>query len=158
MSLHKQALMKSNQERTKPQVFLENIRSHNSFEDGPVGKIKTITLDESEKQIIRNAGFTIPENGLKSCNSYMFLKTSSYQARKNPMKLRDSSVCMFQVGHNTMMGSFRKCVLLNEELTVIIDIFETVEDLLKGACVRVRRPCYANSTFINQCIIELKCM
>ena len=80
------------------------------LEDGPVGKIKTITLDESEKQILRNAGLTIPENGLKSCYSYM-LKHTSYQARKNPMKLRDSSVCMFQVGPNTIMGSIRKVVL-----------------------------------------------
>ena len=107
-SLHKNAVMKSNQESDKTKKFFEKISHY--FEDGPVGKIKTITLDESEKQILRNAGLTIPENGLKSCNSYM-LKHTSYQARKNPMKLRDSSVCMFQVGPNTMMGSIRKVVL-----------------------------------------------
>ena len=155
LSLHKNALMISNQESDKTKRFFEK-RSHNYFEDGPVGKIKTITLNESERQILRNAGLTIPENGLKSCNSYM-LKQTSYQARKNPMKLRDSSVCMFQVGPNTMMGSIRKFVFLNEEPTAIIDIFETVEEnLLQAAHVRARRPCYANNTFINECFKKVK--
>ena len=140
LSLHKNAVMKSNQES-------DNFIIH-YFEDGPVGKSKTITLDESEKQILRNAGLTIPENGLKSCNSYMLKHT--YQARKNPMKLRDSSVYMFQVGPNTMMGSIRKFVLLNEEPIAIIEKFETVEEnLLQAVHVRARRPFYANNTFIK---------
>ena len=154
LSLHKKAVMKSNQESDKTKRFFE--KTSHYFEDRPVGKIKTITLDESEKQILRNAGLTIPENGLKSCNSYI-LKHTSYQARKNPMKLRDTSVCMFQVGPNTMMGSIRKFVLLNEEPTAIIDKFETVEEnLLQAVHVRARRPFHANNTFINKCFKKVK--
>lgn len=61
LSLHKNALMKSNQESDKTKRFSEK-RFHNYYEDGSVGKIKTITLDESERQIPRNAGLTMDSN------------------------------------------------------------------------------------------------